>query len=249
MFRAVKQHLLFQDIMKQIENAILKGEIKPGEKLPSQRELRETMLISRATLREALRGLEQKGLIEIRLGAKGGSYVKEIGVDQLSGDLSFLIRQKKVSLQSLYEFREEVEGIAAGLATERATDEDFEVLEKVLAQTRQELESEDDHWETFYELESQLHQIMARISGNPIYELIFSAIHTNINLYSHLLPHDKDVLSSFYAEWEMIIQHMYRREVTKVNSLTKTHACRSNHFAQKARPRNGQKMSDIILSL
>jgi DNA-binding FadR family transcriptional regulator len=249
MFRAAKQHHLYQDTLKQIEDAILRGDLKPGEKLPSERELRETMLISRATLREALRGLEQKGLIEIKLGVKGGSYIKEIGVDQVSGKLDLLIRHKKVSLKSLYEFREGVEGIAASLATERATDEDFVVLDKVLEQAHEEIEKDGEHWKTFYELESQLHQLMAQISGNPIYEIIFSAIHTNINSYSHLLPRNKEVLQSFYLEWKTIINHMHKREVTKVNLLTKTHAVRANEFARKASSRHGQIMSDIILKI
>ena len=82
MFRPAKSHPLYQDTVEQIENAILKGSLKSGEKLPPERELRETMLISRTTLREALKVLKQKGLVEIKLGSKGGAYVKNPGIDQ-----------------------------------------------------------------------------------------------------------------------------------------------------------------------
>ena len=72
MFRAAKQSRIFQDIVDQIQEAILDGRFKAGDMLPSERELKEMFQTSRGTLREALRVLEQKGLIEIKLGVGGG---------------------------------------------------------------------------------------------------------------------------------------------------------------------------------
>ena len=249
MFRTAKQSRVFQDALGQIEDVILKGDLRPGERLPPERELREIMVISRATLREALRALEQKGLIEIRLGVKGGAYVRELGVDHIAGGLGLLIRQKKVSLQHLYEFREGVEGVASGLATERATDKDLETLQEILNQAGDCIEKSGDCCKAFYEIESRLHQLVARISGNPIYELIFSAIHTNIHSYSYLLPRNKAVLLMFYEEWKAIFQAMGKREVTKVRTLTTAHASRSNIFVRKASSHYGHILSDIMLEL
>ena len=127
------------------------------------------MLVSRTTLREALKVLEQKGLIDIKVGVKGGAYVKEIDVDQFSGSLDLLMRLKKISLRDLYEFRESVEGIAAGLAAEKATDEDIAKLEDALAKAYQEIDKDGDNWLSFYQRESRLHRLMAQISRNLIY--------------------------------------------------------------------------------
>ena len=77
LFRKAKQSRIFQDVVDQIQGAILDGQIKPGDKLPAERELGEMLGTSRGTLREALRVLEQKGLIEIRLGVGGGAIVKD----------------------------------------------------------------------------------------------------------------------------------------------------------------------------
>ena len=119
LFRKAKQNRIFQDVVEQIQDVILDGKIKPGERLPSERELGEMLGTSRGTLREALRILEQKGLIEIRLGVNGGAIVKETNWEQMSETLALLIRSQSVALEHLAEFREGVEGIIASLAAER----------------------------------------------------------------------------------------------------------------------------------
>jgi DNA-binding FadR family transcriptional regulator len=95
LFRPASTVRVFQDVLSQLENAILNNQIKRGERLPPEREMIEAMQISRPTLREALRALEHKGLIEIRLGVKGGAYVKSLDVDQVASGIGILIRQKK----------------------------------------------------------------------------------------------------------------------------------------------------------
>jgi len=67
----------FDDVVDQVRGAIIDGSILAGERLPSERELAEQFGVSRATLREALRALEAVGLIEIRLGARGGAFATE----------------------------------------------------------------------------------------------------------------------------------------------------------------------------
>ena len=63
MFIKAKQSRVFQDVVEQIQNAIISGKLEPGSKLPAERELKDMFNTSRGTLREALRVLEQKGLI------------------------------------------------------------------------------------------------------------------------------------------------------------------------------------------
>ena len=72
MFQAAKQTKVFQDVVEQIQEAILDGRLTAGQTLPAERELKEMLSISRGTLREALRVLEHKGLIEIKLGVGRG---------------------------------------------------------------------------------------------------------------------------------------------------------------------------------
>lgn len=249
MFRIAKQNRIFQDVLEQIEQVILSGRLKPGDKLPSERELREAMDISRPTLREALRVLEQKGLVEVRVGVKGGAYVKAVGVDQITGGLDLLIRQQKVSLGHLYEFREGVEGTAAGLATERAQQEDLMEFEAAVAEAVQGLEADPDNWVGFYEIESRLHMIVARMSGNPIFEWVLGAIHTGVHTYAHLLPRREWELRQNLQDWQAILEAMKNREVVKVQILTTAHAARFNTYVKEASRKLGQQLSNIMLDI
>jgi DNA-binding GntR family transcriptional regulator len=125
MFKAAKQNRIFQDVVEQIQETILSGKLKPGEMLPSERELKAMLQVSRGTLREALRVLEQKGLIEIKLGVGGGAVVQDMSYDQMNESLALLIRYQKVSLRHLSEFRVGVEGRVSALAAARATPADI----------------------------------------------------------------------------------------------------------------------------
>jgi DNA-binding FadR family transcriptional regulator len=137
MFKAAKQNRIFQDVVEQIQETILSGKLKPGEMLPSERELKAMLQVSRGTLREALRVLEQKGLIEIKLGVGGGAVVQDVSYDQMNESLALLIRYQKVSLRHLSEFRLGVEGRVSALAAARATPADIIRLKSMLEQARQ----------------------------------------------------------------------------------------------------------------
>jgi GntR family transcriptional repressor for pyruvate dehydrogenase complex len=125
LFRVAKQNRIFQDVVEQIQEAIIQGHLKVGDRLPAERELKEMMQTSRSTLREALRVLEQKGLIEIKLGMGGGAVVKAVSSDLVAESLDLLIRSRQVSLRHIAEFRERVEGDVVRLATSRLKDADI----------------------------------------------------------------------------------------------------------------------------
>lgn len=134
MFKPVKQNKAYQDVVEQIQEAIMEGSLKSGSLLPAERELKEQFGISRGTLREALRVLEQKGLIEIRTGVAGGSVIREVNSENLSDNLGLLIRNRAVSLRDLAEFREGMEGNVAALATQRSTEPDRPLLERLMGE-------------------------------------------------------------------------------------------------------------------
>ena len=118
-FKKARPKRIFQDLVDQIEAAIIDGRLKPGEKLPAERKMIEMFATSRNALRECLRVLEQKGLIKIKTGVKGGAFARSINTEQITESLAFLIRYRKVALSHLAEFREGLEGNIAAIAADK----------------------------------------------------------------------------------------------------------------------------------
>jgi len=136
---------------------------------------------SRGTLREALRVLEQKGLITIRTGVNGGAIVKGVTPHQVSESLGLLIQYQKVSLRDLAEFRENIEGIVAGIVAGRAEKKDIQHLEHLLTLAKRYIEGGISHWDAFIQVDDQFHTDLAHIAGNPMYESVLQTVHDNID--------------------------------------------------------------------
>jgi GntR family transcriptional regulator, transcriptional repressor for pyruvate dehydrogenase complex len=234
MFKEAKQNRIFQDVVEQIQDAILKGKLKPGDKLPPEREMREMFRSSRGTIREALRILEQKGLINIKTGVSGGAVVNALNTNQISESLDLLIRYQRVSLRDLAEFREGVEGLVAGLAAERATNNDIDRLEQLLVEAESHLEHGISHWDEFIKVDNNLHLALAQIAGNPIYESILKTVYENIRLYfSRFLPKKDELLRENYKDiWE-IVGAVKNREAAKANLLAQNHVYRFNRLMEE----------------
>ncbi len=79
-FQPIKQSNATEEVLGQLKEAILRGTIKEGEKLPSERELSSFFNVSRGVVREAIRGLKATGFVEIKQGPLGGAFVKEISL-------------------------------------------------------------------------------------------------------------------------------------------------------------------------
>ncbi|OGP95727.1 MAG: hypothetical protein A2157_06130 [Deltaproteobacteria bacterium RBG_16_47_11] len=105
MFDSVKSDKVSQHIIDQIRNAIFDGRLKPGDKLPSERELVEKFKVSKATLREALRSLEVLGFLEIRKGVSGGAFVTEVDMTKAKDCFTNFLLFKNLSLKNLSEVR------------------------------------------------------------------------------------------------------------------------------------------------
>ncbi|MCG8333077.1 MAG: FadR family transcriptional regulator [Proteobacteria bacterium] len=234
LFRKAKQNRIFQDVVEQIQDVILDGKIKPGEKLPSERELGEMLGTSRGTLREALRILEQKGLIEIRLGVNGGAIVKETTWEQMSETLALLIRSQSVSLQHLAEFREDVEEIVASLAAERASKEDIKDLNRLIKEAEKFYKKGVSHWDKFVRVDEKIHMGLARISRNPIYSFILETIHANIDkYYDRYLAVGDSELEENYRDLSEIVKAVEGKKATEAGSLAREHVRRFNRHMDK----------------
>jgi len=234
MFRAAKQSRIFQDIVDQIQEAILEGRVKSGDMLPAERELKVMFQTSRGTLREALRVLEQKGLIEIKLGVGGGARIKSANTEQIGESLDILIRSQRVSLSHLCEFREGVEGDVVALAAQRATAADVQRLKELLKEAKKHAEKGVSHRDAFIEADKRLHLAMAQVSGNPIYISVLKMVHNNINrYYDNFLHMGQRELMENYQDLCGMVQAIEKGDKAKAKSIAQSHIHRFNGYMEK----------------
>jgi DNA-binding FadR family transcriptional regulator len=234
MFQAAKQTKVFQDVVEQIQEAILDGRLTAGQTLPAERELKDTFNISRGTLREALRVLEHKGLIEIKLGVGGGSVVKAVDTDQISESLGLLIRSQKVSLNHLAQFREDVEGIVAAHAANNHVAEDIQTLKDLLVNAHSCVKKGSSQRNAFIDIDKQIHMTMARITGNPVYITVLHSIHDNIHrYYDRFLSMEKPELEENYNDLCDLVGAIETADAELARRLAKRHVQRFNRYMKK----------------
>jgi GntR family transcriptional repressor for pyruvate dehydrogenase complex len=224
MFKKATQNRVFQNVIDQIQEAVLQGKLQAGEKLPAERELTELFGTSRWTLREALRVLEQKGLITIKTGARGGAFVRTVHHDTVSESLALLIRSQKVLLKDLAEFREGIEGIVAALAASRATARDIEGLKSLLEEAKSNMKAGVSHWQEFIRVDNRLHMALARISRNAMYELVLNTVHDNINrYYDRLLAKEERVMKRNYRDLCRMVEAVENRREEQARDIAREH--------------------------
>jgi GntR family transcriptional repressor for pyruvate dehydrogenase complex len=127
----IKRASVTDSVVDRILGSIAEGELKPGQRLPSERELTQILEVSRSALREAFKRLEMSGVLVIRHG--DGTYVNDINAgDLMSQSISSLYLLDHTSLSELIEAREFVEVKVAGLAARKASDSDTKKMMAIL---------------------------------------------------------------------------------------------------------------------
>lgn len=168
------QKSLAQQVTDELQRLMLTGKLKEGEKLPSERELCELFGVSRTVVREAIRILQTKGLLEVRPGI--GSIVRSPSSNQVIEGLSLLIQAKAngadISLVALCEVRSLLEVEIAKMAAERATPEDIEEIQRII----DDLETRANLPAKFYERAVDFHRSLALATHNLLLVIIFDAI-------------------------------------------------------------------------
>ena len=134
LYTVVSSNRMSEAIVDQIRSLIRGEQLRPGDRLPSERDLGERMRVSRVTVREALRVLEANGLVEIRVGARGGAFVTSPSSKKIGTDLADLISLSPLTAAEVTEARQVVELGIIPMAVERATDDDIAELRAMVKQ-------------------------------------------------------------------------------------------------------------------
>jgi GntR family transcriptional regulator, transcriptional repressor for pyruvate dehydrogenase complex len=178
MFEQVQPQKYYMQIARQIKNSIRDGELKIGEKLPSERNLAKEFGASRASIREALSALEMLGLIVCKSGQ--GNY---INADASEGTINTELLKSLLighDPNEIFETRLEIEPRLAGLAAERATKSELleirEMHTKLAEIAKRVNQGDAEAMEEFLEEDRKLHLTIGRCAHNSVLFTVFSAL-------------------------------------------------------------------------
>ncbi|MEJ8813007.1 GntR family transcriptional regulator [Variovorax ureilyticus] len=157
---------IFQEVANQLRRLISEGKLRPGDKLPPERELAKRFGVSRNTMREALRALELSGLIELRLGATGGAFVLPGSSNAVVAGMRDLYFLGAITPQHLTEARIAVSAAVIRVACERITDEEIDALEANVAAAARAKQAGDFEERTRHH--QAFHVMLARTTHNPV---------------------------------------------------------------------------------
>jgi GntR family transcriptional repressor for pyruvate dehydrogenase complex len=129
-FSKITRRRLFEEICDRIRAKLARGEYRPGDKLPPERELAIEFGVGRPAVREALRTLENAGILTLRTGLKGGAFVREADPATVTQSIHDLMNLGHISLQALMEARIVLTGSVLRMACERGTEEEFDAVDR-----------------------------------------------------------------------------------------------------------------------
>jgi DNA-binding FadR family transcriptional regulator len=170
-FAAIAPSRAVDEISAQVREMIAAGRLKPGDRLPSERDLSVRLNVSRNTLREALRALEHAGIVEMRKGATGGAFVRPGSSGVIVAGMRDLYHLGAITPAQLTEARVWLAEVVVRIACERATEQDFAALDANI-----EASSRAGEFEVRAKHNRDFHVILARITRNPVMVITMEGI-------------------------------------------------------------------------
>ena len=195
----------YEEVVEQIKQAVYDGKMVIGDKLPSENEMVQQFGVSRSVVREALRSLEQIGLVEVRQGASGGTFVGDKSIGKMTEVFTVMLNLDRFRIEHVYQVAHSIETTAAELAAINAGPNDLALLEQNLL----------DH----YRLESPaedrptlgFHTALAKASGNPLLEtlvnVLINVVRRNPVLYPSQLDFPEESNQDHVAILEAVKKH------------------------------------------
>ncbi|GAA3837348.1 MULTISPECIES: FadR/GntR family transcriptional regulator [Amycolatopsis] len=159
---------LFQRVVDYVQNAIASGELKPGDRLPSERELVEQFGIGRASVREALRVLENMDLVKSQPRDPRGPLILPLSVEPVRRSIAMLTSGGALGLAELVQFRMIADASANLLAAARRTDEQLLALERNMARMRACMSR---GYAEFSQADLEFHELIAEAGGNRLVQV------------------------------------------------------------------------------
>jgi GntR family transcriptional regulator, transcriptional repressor for pyruvate dehydrogenase complex len=173
-FQPIHVRRTFEEICERIREQLALGVLKPGDKLPRERDLAEQLGVSRSVLKEALRSLEMAGLLRLQKGVKGGAFIQEGDMGRMNDVVRDMLSLGAISVRELSEGRIQILDLIVRLACERAQAADFQALEANIE--RADLATREGRWLDRVECSREFYKLLAAATGNKVMAMIMESV-------------------------------------------------------------------------
>jgi len=195
-FERIQTSRVFEEVTAQIRQMIMSGKLKPGDRLPAERDLAAQLGVSRSSIREALRGLEIAGLVKLYKGGSGGAFIAQLTSEVVVTALQDMFHLGPITPQQLTDARLWIEAIVVRVAIERLTEVDLALMEVNLNDAEKAFAA--GNFEVCARLSFEFHNILARTTQNPV---LIANVSGMINIMHHYIsiigpPQSKHILKS-----------------------------------------------------
>jgi GntR family transcriptional repressor for pyruvate dehydrogenase complex len=220
LFKPLKAEVkIFQQISDQIRDLILSGVLKPGNKLPSEKELASQFKTGRMVVREALRTLEQSGLIHVKRGSLGGAFVKDPGTTVITRSISELINIGNVTLRELIEARLGIEKVVLEFAITRISDEGLDLLKKNIEGSEEKFL----RGERATEEHILFHVLLARSAKNLLFEMMIESIMNVTKSFLLMLKPDINYINNVLTYHKEIYKAIREKNLSTAEQVMEKH--------------------------
>jgi GntR family transcriptional regulator, transcriptional repressor for pyruvate dehydrogenase complex len=205
-FQPIERSSIAEQVAKKLLELIRTRNLKPGDMLPTERELAAMMQVSRPSVREAIRGLQILGVLKVRQGY--GIYVSPLGASDLLGPLQFLITLNAANIDALYDTRRLIDPGIARLAAERISALDLQRLKQQATLQRDLLYDP----LSFRDSDLKFHTIIMEATGNPIMVRTASSLYLLGAEYRRVASETPGVLRQSLADHDEIIAALEKHD-------------------------------------
>lgn len=162
-----------EKITTQIKEAIFNNKFSPGDRLPTERELAKIFNTSRVTIRQSILTLRNSGMLFVKIGTGGGTFVaQDIGEAEIIEIIENIIKWNRTGIYDVIQLREMIEPQVAYLAAQKATPEDLKIIWDALNDPEEIMQNTSK----FTSKDERFHKAIAKAAGNPILAIFQAAM-------------------------------------------------------------------------
>lgn len=223
-FKPIRTRRTFEEVIELLKEKIFSGEFKPGDQLPTERDMAQMVQVSRSAVREAYHALELLGIVQIKKGVDGGTFIREPNNLSITQSINDLLRLRGISLDEMMETRMVLEKDLAALAIKRMTPDGIKMLEDCLQESFEVLEQN----MPAHEKNIKFHLCLAELSGNRLLLMVYNSVMDLFKMVLHSAGASYEMSRIIAEEHKQILNLLKKDDLKELLNFMDEHIRGSN---------------------